>query len=432
MKHVVYAAAIVTLVLCAAPPAAAQAPRPAVVDSQNGLTVEQAIAEGLRAEPAIAAARLDIDAARGDRRQAALRPNPMVSFGQREQVGGMDRQTSIDVDVPLDAFRRRARIATADRGVDAAEASVLDRERLLASAIREGYGDVLAALRRLEIIDAGIVANRRTYELLRSRAAEGAAPPLERDIALVELRRLLGDRELAVGRLVTALIGLKQLLGRPPDAPLTLRASLESIVHGAPPAAAPMPPGQRSDVREAAAQVSLAEARTREAVQERKPEVSLFGAYMRMYEGFPQLGFGGSGALEPIQGVFHNVAGGVRVSLPILNRGQGATTAAQARQRAATQVLRARELAVASELASATARVDAARRVLEAYSDETRTLAQRNLEVVGETYSLGRATLFDVLNEQRRFLAFEAGHTEALAEMYSAQSALRRAAGETK
>jgi cobalt-zinc-cadmium efflux system outer membrane protein len=151
---------------------------------------------------------------------------------------------------------------------------------------------------------------------------------------------------------------------------------------------------------------------------------------MRMDEGFPQSGFGPSGALEPIHGVFHNVAGGIRVSLPIFNRGQGATLTAQARERAAAEQLRARQLAAAADLAAATARVDAARRVLDAYSDDTRTLAQRNLEVIRETYSLGRATLFDVLNEQRRFLEFEAGHTEALAEMYAAQTALRRATGD--
>jgi cobalt-zinc-cadmium efflux system outer membrane protein len=432
MKHVVKVAALLTLALYAGIPAVAQAPRPMVVDPQNGLTLEQAIAEGLRAEPTIAAARLDIDAAKGDRRQAALRPNPMLSFGEREQVGGADRQTTIDVDVPIDAFRRKARMASADRGVEATEAAVRDRERLLAAAIRERYGDVLTALRRLEIIDAGIVSNRRTYELLRSRAAEGAAPPLDRDIALVELRRLLGERELAAGHLNTALIDLKQLLGRLPDAPLTLAVSLEMVVHGSLGQEVTGPPGQRSDVREAAAQVSLAQARTREAAQEGQPEISLFGSYMRMDEGFPQRGFGASGALEPIHGVFHNVAGGIRVSLPIFNRGQGATLAAQARERAAAELLRARELAVASELASARVRVAAARRVLEAYSEETLTLVRRNLEVVRETYSLGRATLFDVLNEQRRFLEFEAGHTEALAEMFAAQTALRRATGEVQ
>jgi outer membrane protein TolC len=57
-------------------------------------------------------------------------------------------------------------------------------------------------------------------------------------------------------------------------------------------------------------------------------------------------------------------------------------------------------------------------------------MAQRNLEVVRETYTLGRATLFDVFNEQRRYLDFESGYTEALAEAFFAQTDLKRAQGE--
>jgi cobalt-zinc-cadmium efflux system outer membrane protein len=410
------AATLVLVALCGTASARAQAARPAVIDAEKGLTLEEAIAEGLRAEPEMAAARFEIDAARGDRRQAALRPNPMVGFDQREQMQGMDRQTSVEVDWPLDAFRRGPRIATADRAIEVAQASVRDRERLLAAAIRDRYGEVLTSLRRLEIADAVLAANRTTYELLRSRAAEGAAPPLERDIALVELRRLLGERELALGRLVTNLADLNQLLGRPPSAVLTLRAPLDVVVRAVSATGAPSAPTDRPDVVEAAAQVSMAQARMREAAQERKPEVSLFGAYMRMNEAY----------------VSHNLSAGVRLSVPIFNRGQGLAIAAQARERAAAERLRARHLAVATEVAAAGARVEAARAAMSTYSEETRTLAQRNLEVVRETYALGRATLFDVLSEQRRFLEFESAHTEALAEMFSAQAALRRAIGEVK
>ena len=160
---------LLSAVLAAAPCQAQLAPSP-VIDPVNGVSLEGAIAEGLRAEPAMRAARLEIDAAKGERRQAALRPNPDVSFDQREQGGGADRQTAFELDLPLDAFRRGARIETAARMVDAAEAAVLDRERLLAAAIREQYGAVLIAARRLEIADAVLDAGRRTYELLRTRA----------------------------------------------------------------------------------------------------------------------------------------------------------------------------------------------------------------------------------------------------------------------
>jgi len=414
------------------PLAAAAQPSSAVIDPHNGLSLELAIAEGLRAEPNLRAAGFDVDVARGDARQARVRPNPDVSFEQREQTGGPDRQTSVGVDLPLDLFRRTPRIEAAERMVEAADAGLADRRRLLASSIRQQYGDALIAARGLDVLDAVLAASRRTYELLRNRVAEGAAPPLERDVALVELRRLEADRELAVGRVAVAMTRLKALLGRGPESPLTLKDSLESIAGPVATASGGLVLADRPDIRQAEIELAVARARTNEARQERKPDLSVFGGYMRMDESFAQQGLGPSGQPEPIHGIFQNASGGVRLSIPIFSRGQGTVAAAKARELAVSAMLNGRRLAAAAEVAAAASRLDAAQRALSAYAGDNRTLAQRNLDVVRETYTLGRATLFDVLTEQRRYLEFESGYTGALAEAFSAQSDLQRAKGELK
>ena len=394
-----------------------------------GLTVAQAIAEGLRQEPGLREARLAIEAARGERLQAALRPNPMVSGERREQVGGGDNQTTIGVELPLDLFRRDARITVADHSVTVMERSAEDRERLLAAEIRERIGVVLAAVRRLEVLDALVDASRRTVDLLAARVSEGAAPPLDRDVATVELQRLRASRELAVGQADAAVAELKPLLGRPPQSPLKLRDSLEAAVAGDSAEALAVAADRRADVLAAEAEVALAEARTAQVRQEAKPDVGIFGSYMRMDSGFPQSAFGTGGALEPIRGIFHNVSGGLRVTVPLFNRNQGSRAAALARGEGARHNLEARRLAVGSEIEAAQARAAAARRALAAFSVDTRALARRNLDVVRETYQLGRATLFDVLNEQRRYLDFESGYTDALADAFTARTAVQRATG---
>jgi cobalt-zinc-cadmium efflux system outer membrane protein len=392
------------------------------------LTLDHAIAEALRAEPGLAAARAERDAARADTRQAALRPNPELSFEQREQTGGPDRQTAIGVELPLELFRRDPRIDAAAAGATRADAALLDRERLLVAEVRARYGTALEAARRLEVMDAVTAAARRTYELLVNRAAEGASPPLDRDVALVEWRRLEGERALASGRASMTLTALKVALGRPPSSPLTLGDSLEGLVSGAP-AEADAAADTRADVREAAAGVDVARAGTRLAEQDGKPDVSLFGGYMRMDQGFPQNGLSATGVPEPIHGIFHNVAVGVKLSLPLFNRGQGAVAAAKAREVVAAQVLASRRLEASGDVDSARARLDAARRALASYEGETRAVARRNVDVVRETYGLGRATLFDVLAEQRRYLDFEAAYVGALAETFAAVTELQRAKG---
>jgi cobalt-zinc-cadmium efflux system outer membrane protein len=150
---------------------------------------------------------------------------------------------------------------------------------------------------------------------------------------------------------------------------------------------------------------------------------------MRMDAGFPQSGISPAGGLEPIHGIFHNVAAGVKVSLPLFDRGQGTFVAAKARETAAAHELSARRLGAAGEVDAATARLAAARAALALYADDTRSLAKRNLEVVRETYTLGRATLLDVLSEQRRYLDFEVAYTAALGEAFAAAADLDRAKG---
>ena len=78
------------------------------VDPVTGISIDQAVALALQREPALLAARTSIEAARGARQQAVLRPNPMVSVMRQEQAGGSANLTSTEVEWPLDLFRRRS------------------------------------------------------------------------------------------------------------------------------------------------------------------------------------------------------------------------------------------------------------------------------------------------------------------------------------
>src|SRR5438552_175368 len=85
-----------------------------LIDSQNGLSLDDAVHQALEREPALRAARSDVDVAQGKRLQATLRPNPVISFEQRQQPTGTDNQTMAQVQWPLDLFRRPARLEAAD------------------------------------------------------------------------------------------------------------------------------------------------------------------------------------------------------------------------------------------------------------------------------------------------------------------------------
>lgn len=424
--------------LMAGAPAFAQISREAGVTNQyvdpvDGLSLEEAIAHALQQEPSMRAARAQVDVARGMRLQATLRPNPNVSFERREEPAGTDNQTTVAVEWPLDLFRRGSRIAVADGELQGVQFAVADRERRLAAEVRMRYGDVLAAVRDLVILDELVGSTRRQHALLRSRVDLGATPPLDRDLLAVELRRLEADRVLQAGRTEAALFELKRVLGMGAEMPLTVRDTLEEVVRRESVPALPAPENsiveQRADVRDAASRIGVADAKIERARAEGRFDVSLFANYMRMDAGFPQRAFAPDGSLERIEGVFHYVSGGARVTVPLLNRNQGGIAAARAERAGAAAAYEAARLAAESELAVARSRDEHARQAVNAYSSDAQTLARQNLDVVSQSYDLGRVTMFDVLAEQRRYFDVERAFTEALRTAYEARTALNLALG---
>lgn len=222
----------------------------------------------------------------------------------------------------------------------------------------------------------------------------------------------------------------------PADAPLRLREPLEELVRRdqSPASArdASEAAATRPDVLEAEARVRAGAAQVDRAQRDGRPDLSVFGMYMRMNAGFPQQGLSPTGGLEPIRSVFHYVSAGAMVTLPLQNRNQGAVAAAESHRMVANAQLEATRLNAQSEIAAARSRDQRARQALEAYSGDAVRLAGQNLGVIRQTYELGRGTLLDVLNEQRRYLDVERTYTDVLREAFEARQALRAALGEVR
>jgi len=405
------------------------------VDPVSGLTLDDAIGSALQQEPGLRAFRSQIDVTRGLRAQAGLRPNPSLLFSQQQEPSGTDNQTRVELQWPLDLFRKAGRIAVADREIEVAQHETTERERTLASHVRTAYGEVAAAVRTLSVTEQLAGATSRQLALISSRVEQGAAPLLDRDMLRVEVQRLEAERSLQIGAVERRLVELKRLLGMPAGAPLAIRTALEDLVReevtpGTP--AAPSLPVTRPDVLEAEARVRVADAQIDRAHREGRPDMTLFGMYMRTDAGFPQRGFSPAGELEPIRGVFHYLSVGALVTLPVLNRNQGVVAAAEAERTGAAALVEAARLSAESEIAAARLRDRHARGALDAYSADAIRLARNNLDVVRQTYELGRGTLLDVLNEQRRYLDVERAYTDVLREAYDARETLKTALGEVR
>jgi cobalt-zinc-cadmium efflux system outer membrane protein len=356
----------------------------------------------------------------------------MVSLGRQQEPGGTDNQTSLTVEWPLDLFRKAGRVSMAEREVERAQFHVADRERLLAAEVRAAYGAAVAAARDLEVFDEIAVAAARQYEIVRGRVDEGATPPIERDLLAVERRRIDADRLMNAARADAALLALKRLLGLAPSDTLTLRDTLESLVNVSD---APAPSveqaalRQRPDVREAEATVHMAEASIDRARREGRLDLSLFGTYTRMRTTFPQLGFTSIGALQPVGDTFHYLTAGATLTIPLRNNNGGEIAATEARRAGAEARREAAELQARTEVAAASTLDQQARAAVAMYAQGVRPLARQNVEIIRQTYELGRGTIADVLTEQRRYLEIERAYTDALKQAYDARTSLLSALG---
>ena len=394
------------------------------------LTIEEVVARAIANNPDLHAARAEVDAAVGRLHQAGLRPNPELDLGGQKALSP-DNNLTVALRLPLDLNDRKGgRVAVAEQDLDVKRTQLADRERRLRADVRMKAGELLAARRNLQIADELLDVNRRALSVVGNRVRAGAAPTIDESLQLVEVNRLDASRQLLASRVDITTLQLKLLAGMAADAPLMVRGELTT---SAPPLdraeAVQRALASRPDLAAARADVGMARAMIRKEQAEGRWDASVNVGYMRQDFGFALNGTTNSGQTRPIQDVFHYFGGGVTIMLPVRNRNQGNIAAAEAGARAAERRLEFAALTVQQEVEAAFAQHEAARRSLEIYGRGVRDVARRNLDVVRQSYELGRGSLLDVIAEQRRFIDVETGYTDTLKQVYDAAVDVERAIG---
>ena len=402
------------------------------IDAVSGMTADEAVAYALAHNAELEAARKEVDAAKAMVKQARLRANPMLDVeGARQFPPGRDNSIMAGVKLPLERGGRvPARIAVAEREVEVREREFANRERMLAAEVRMKFGEALAQALKLSFTDELVAANQQSFNLIAARVVEGATAPLEQNMALVELNRLKSMRETAEGKVEVAFLELRNLIGMPPEQPLRLRGDFDRLIDQLPPVGETTAQAvrDRPDLQGFRAMESLAAGRIEQARAEGRWDASVTAGYERMHSGFPQFGVDERGGLQPIESNFHYLKFGVSIMLPVRNKNQGAIEAAFAEAEAAKHRREFAELTVRREVASAYAQYDRAVRAMEIFRVGAVEPAKANLDVVRQTYELGKKTLIDYIGEQRRFIELENDFIDSQLAVYNARVGIQRAA----
>ncbi len=403
---------------------------PADYDSQGGVSVDELIKRALNSNQEIIASRLEIDKARARLQQGRLRPNPTLEFEQESGrlVGdGGDRRFTAGFSLPIEIYgRREARVSAAQIAIEASEAEVRNRERILVANVLANYAEALAALRDLDVTEKLLELDLQTTRVAQVRVNEGEIAPLELNLLQAEVERLRSRRQLAEGRLQSALTQLKLLTGVPFDEPLRLREQIDAAVLPTLPttkeAAVTIGLRTRPDVALAQLEEQVATAGLRLVRVQSRPDLTAYTRYSQGRSTF-------DAATTPFSQRDRSLTFGIAIGLPLFNKNQGAKAEAEISIKQAQARREFAERAVRGEILAAYQRFVAASRAVSTLQTGAIPRSTENVETFRKVYELGQIKITDLIAEQRRLLDATRDLTEALTQRYRSQADLNIALG---
>jgi cobalt-zinc-cadmium efflux system outer membrane protein len=206
------------------PPPGEPAPAPPTT-----LTLPQAIALALAANPTLAAARLNLPVAGAQVEVARERPNPDLLLEALRETPRQAATLSLPIET---AGKRGRRVAAAEAGRASTEAELARTTAEVRNQVRRAYYGLAAAQARSAEQREVLQLSERVREAASARFEAGAAPRLEVLQAELTAAQASNEAESAGAQLAGARAELNTLLARPADAPL---AADDELGTGAPP-----------------------------------------------------------------------------------------------------------------------------------------------------------------------------------------------------
>jgi cobalt-zinc-cadmium efflux system outer membrane protein len=197
---------------------------PVVSGAKNGLTIAQAVEDGVKGNLDLIAAKYDVSSARADELTAGLWYNPALTvdavsqpFGTNwnQSTSGGPRQSDIAISYPLDVTNKKGRQKeSAHQAFKAAEANFQDVVRKKVLEIRLAYVDVMLNEQLLSLAHEKEDNMQRLVELLKTRVGRKDILPLLQSRAQLALDQAVSQRKRKENDLRASKNVLSVLLGR--------------------------------------------------------------------------------------------------------------------------------------------------------------------------------------------------------------------------
>ncbi len=320
--------------------------------------------------------------------------------------------------------KRLLKVRVAEAALAVARQSRADAERTLTTLVKQQYAQTVLAKATLGFARETALSTAETFRLIDLRYREGAVS--EADSARAETAKLEAEQAVAASAqaLSSAKATLAFLLGHR-TGPLPefdvedrlLKFSVPEIVAGTPPAEFyRLAREHRPDLAAARAQVESEQAALDFAKRQRIPDIQTGAQYAEFGHG--QL------AIQP-----PTLTLGLSFALPVFYRQKGEIVKAEAALRSAGLSRDKVEAQVDSEVTTALAAVGAAREQVERMEGRLLDRASRARDLVDFQYRNGAASLLEMLDAQRTWIATNTEYRQDLTNYWTALFSLEQAVG---
>jgi cobalt-zinc-cadmium efflux system outer membrane protein len=377
---------------------AAQTPASAPV--QSTLSIGQAVEEAVRNNLDLIAERQNVPVGRAREITAALRPNPVFTFGMdyldwlrrgltvQNSAGPSEWNTHVDYTVEWPG-KRQSRIDLARVATSVAELRLLDAIRQLALSVRLASVDYLLAKENLDLAKANLEVFTRVLNVNQAKVNAGDLAGVELIRTRVARQQVENSVQQAELRLNAARANLRHLLGRKPAEPapeLAVPLSEQPVVVLLEEARA-QALEQRPDLLAARRDIERSKADARLQQVNARPDLTASLFYHHQYGYSDGRTFGTYFAFP----------------LPVYNRNQGEILRAQRETEQGGQRVQALENTIATEVGTAWQQYDAALKLLEKVRSSLLPEARQVRDITEFSYSRGEASLLEFLDAQRAY-----------------------------
>jgi outer membrane protein, heavy metal efflux system len=382
----------------------------------QGLTLEGAVREASARSPVLRARRALVEQAEGrliTAKTYPYDPELLLEGARRESAGESSTDRALVIAQVIEIGGQRGqRVTQASAELNAARATLLGEERLLAAQVGAAFVETLRVRELVEVEEANMELSRSLFDVARKRFEAGSVPQMDVNIAQVQVGRAERDLRLARGEYDVARAILAEIVGLDPAQPLELMGELElpprslaplsELVEGA--------LQRRTELQAFRATIDATRARIELARREAVPDLAVNA--FRREEGTDRL-----------------VGGGIDIRIPIFNRNQGRIAEARAAERQVVAENEATALQVRREVVAARARYDASSEASSNLRQQVLGTLQENLQLLQLSFESGKTGWTEVLVFRREFVDIQRDYINTLTEARLAGIELDLAAG---